>query len=109
MFCVQHAMKPLLAALLAMVLTMTSFAEDADRFSPAVPLEGALVLAKGYVREKKIETSGYYLKFIELKFEKGGKSPHWEAQWMTTSKSTKGDWFIIRVEMDKSCNLVQGM
>jgi hypothetical protein len=102
-------MKPLLACLLVMVLTVSSFAEDADRFSPAVPLEDALVLAKGYVREKKIETSGYYLKFIELKFEKNGKSHHWEAQWMTGSKLVKGDWFIVRVEMDKSCSLVHGM
>ena len=102
-------MKPLLVALLAIILTVMSFAEDADRFSPAVPLEDALVLAKGYVRQKKIETSGYYIKFIELKFEREGKSHHWDTQWMTTSRGTKVDWFIIRVDMDKTCNLIRGM
>src|SRR5689334_5003160 len=101
-------MKPLLTFLLPLVLTVTPFAQDADHFSPTVSLEDALVLAKGYVREKKIETSGYYLKFIELKFERSGKSHHWEAQWMSTSKLTKGDWFIIRVEMDKSCSRIGG-
>ena len=102
-------MKTVLALPLAMVLAVSSFAQDADRFSPAVPLEDALALAKGYVRERKFETSGYYLKSIELKFDGGGKSHHWDAQWMTTSKSTKGDWFIIRVEMDKSCSRIEGM
>jgi hypothetical protein len=100
-------MNPLLVFLLAMILTVRSFAEDAYHFSPAVPLEDALVLAKGYVRQKKVETSGYYLKFIELKFERDGKSHHWDAQWMTT-RGTKGDWFIIRVDMDKTCNLIRG-
>ena len=54
LFCVKQTMKLLLACLLAMVLTVTSFAEDADRFSPAVPLEDALVLAKGWPQMKRI-------------------------------------------------------
>ena len=102
-------MKPRLAFLLALVLTASSFANDADRFSPALPLDDALARAREYLREQKIETAGYYLKFIELKFENSGKSHHWDAQWMSTVRGTKGDWFIIRVRMDKSCSRVAGM
>ena len=102
-------MKSLLAFLLVIVLRVTSFAGETDRFSPAVPLEDALALAKKYVHERKIDASNHYLKFIELKFEKGGKSHHWEAQWMTTSRGTKGAWFIIRVDMDKKCSLIEGI
>jgi hypothetical protein len=101
-------MKPLLVFLLVIAFGVTSFADDGDSFSPAVPLEDALVLAKDHVREKKIDTSHYYLKVVELKFGKDGKSHHWEAQWMSTSRATRGDWFIVRVEMNRSCDLVLG-
>src|SRR5688500_16670357 len=101
-------MKLLLAFLLAVVVPAASFAEGADDFSPAVSLDDALDLARRYVREQKIETSDYYLTSVALKSTDGGKSRHWDAQWMTRSGAAKGDWFIIRVGMDRSCSRIAG-
>jgi hypothetical protein len=106
---IRSCMKTALAVAAMMVLALTCFAEDIDQFTPAVSLEDALVLVKGYVQETNVDTSEHYLKSIELKFENNGKSHYWDAQWMGKSRGSKGDWFIIRVDMKRTCSLLQGM
>jgi hypothetical protein len=82
----------------------------ADDFSPAVGLDEAVALAKAHVVLTKVDTARHYLKSVALKFEgkDKGHGAYWEAQWMGKSRSHKGDWFIVRIEMDKTASVFQG-
>jgi len=75
-------------------------------FTPAITLERALSLVKAYVLETNLDTSGYYLKSIDLKLDKDGTSGHWEAQWVPSSAEARDDGFIIRVDMDRTVSRI---
>lgn len=73
---------------------------------PPISLKEAVRVAEGYIAEKKIDISRYYLASVRIESDVRGQL-HWEAQWMHMDRS-KGGWFIIRVEMDKTAALIPG-
>ncbi len=80
----------------------------ADTWPPAVLIGEAIRLAEAHVKEKRIETAEHYLSSAQLIPKKDGKL-HWDVRWDGTNRLVKGDWFIIRVGMDKQAEVVFGL
>jgi hypothetical protein len=74
---------------------------------PPVSLKDAVRLAEEYVAEKKIDVSQHYLASVRVQSDARGRL-HWDAQWMHTDRGLKGGWFMVRVQMDKTVELIPG-
>jgi hypothetical protein len=73
---------------------------------PPVSLKEAVRVAENFVADKKIDLSEHYLGSVSIQSDTHGQL-HWDAQWIDTN-SFKGDWFIIRVQMDRTAALIRG-
>ena len=82
-------------------------AKVADALSPTVTITEAIRLAEAHVKAEKVETAGRYLSSAQF-LQTEGKA-RWEVRWDSTDRLVKGDWFIIRVGMDKQAVTVQGL
>ena len=64
------------------------------------------LIAQDYVQTKKIDTSRQYLASVTLAVS--GGTDYWNVTWMNTNRWLKGDWFYIRVDIDKKIEFRQG-
>ncbi len=83
-------------------------AKVADAWPPAILIAEAIRLAEDHVKAERIDTAEHYLSSAQLRTD--GKL-RWEVRWDGVDRPdrlVKGNWFIIRVGMDKQAGTVHG-
>lgn len=81
-------------------------AKVADAWPPAILIAEAIRLAEAHVKAERMDTAGHYLSSAQLRTD--GKL-RWEVRWDDADRLVKGNWFIIRVGMDKQAETVHGL
>jgi len=96
-------MKPLLiAASLLLAVSQVRATSIGPSPEPKISLEGALELAKAYIRDKKIDVSHHYIDRIWICYQEGQPDRRWIISWSPKPeevKETKG-WIILTVKLD---------
>ena len=84
------------------------FPIQANERKPSISLEQAIVLAKTYVNEHKIDISKHYLDSVKLELNpRGDRGPFWLIIWELNA-FTKGGQVIVHVYMDKQVEVLRG-
>jgi hypothetical protein len=75
---------------------------------PPIALPVALELSTEYLKNSKMTRNDYFVSGATLQNEKDGKQK-WHFRYDPRSDTpAKGDWFIVVVEMDRSCGMIYG-
>jgi hypothetical protein len=92
----------LIATFLILAVPQVRATSIAPSPEPKISLEGALELAKAYIRDKKIDVSHHYIDRIWIGYQEGQPERRWIISWSPKPeevKETKG-WLILTVKLD---------
>lgn len=77
-----------------------------NAWSPAMLIGEAIHLAEAHVKAEKIDVSGHYLSGAVFKAD---GTFRWEVRWDGTDRLVKGNWFVVRIGMDKKTDTAPGL